>query len=251
MQLHQLQAKQLERKCEQDEDRRREVLRSTALLYLWASWLGQQSQYYLSKASIGQLAVRSTDSSYSCWFGAEVDQGHAKITIKPARISMWCRLQTVAPYAADVCHRAGTNLIYLLAEIGRSSPYHLQPPHPDLRQNKHCKPAQKHIALAAAPSRTPILLPIPRARRLSRHRTAAPSIPADRAGWCAALKWPALRWGSRPASSASSRRLRAPAAFAAAGGSAWCSAFRISENCIEAQLRITSFPTVDQDSCQN
>ena len=56
----------------------------------------------------------------------------------------------------------------------------------------------------------------------------------------------ALRWGSRPASSASSRRLRAPAAAAAAGGSAWCEALRISENCIEAQLRITSFPTVDQ-----
>ena len=137
-------------------------------------------------------------------------------------------------------------MIYLLAEIGRSSPYHLQPPHPDLRQNKHCTQAHKHIALAAALSRTPILLPTPRARRLSRHRTAAPSIPADHAGWCAALKWPALRWGSRPASSASSRRLRAPAAFAAARGSAWCVAFRISENCIEAQLRITSFPTVDQ-----
>ena len=62
----------------------------------------------------------------------------------------------------------------------------------------------------------------------------------------AALKRPALRWGSRPASSASSRRLRAPAGDAAARGSARCVAFRISENCIEAQLRITSFPTVDQ-----
>eukprot|EP01043_Picozoa_sp_COSAG02_P033270 COSAG02_NODE_2262_length_9317_cov_21.181927_18_plen_197_part_00 len=182
VQLHQLQAKQLERKCEQDEDRRREVLRSTALLYLRASWLGQQSQYYLSKAPRGQLMVRSMDSSYSCWFGAEVDQGDAEIAIKPARISMWCRLQTTSSYAADVCHHTGTYLIQLLAEIGRSSLHHLQTPLPDLRQNKHCTPAHKHIALAAAPSRTPILLPIPCVRRLSRHRTAAPSVPTDRAG---------------------------------------------------------------------
>jgi hypothetical protein len=216
VQLHQLQAKQLERKCEQDEDRRREVLRSTALLYLRASWLGQQSQYYLSKAPRGQLMVRSMDSSYSCWFGAEVDQGDAEIAIKPARISMWCRLQTTSSYAADICHHAGTYLIYLLAEISRSSLHHLQTPLPDLRQNKHCTQAHRRIALAAAPSRTPTLLPIPRARRLSRHRTATPCTAADRAGWRAALKRLALRWGSRPASSASSRRLRAPEAAAAA-----------------------------------